>query len=157
FMPLTDLFFYYVPLYNKFRAVTMIHGVIAIFVVLMGCWGLKKIINQDYSKADLFNGLKLSTGLLGGLLVLFIILGGAFRDFQKEPARVNGEIAGPTSDQRFLSVLQQVTNNQQMAQEIYDSFIEDRARVFRVDSIRSLAFILLAAAVVWGFYKNKLK
>lgn len=155
FMPLTDFFFSNVPLYNKFRAVTMIHSVVAIFVIIMACWSLKTLLKGDLKKEEIIKSVKLSGGILGALLLLFIVFSGA-RDYIKEPQVAQGQTI-QTSDDRFQSILEQVMGNKNMASDVFQAFISDRESAFRKDSIRSLIFILLAAGLVWMLANKKIQ
>jgi len=129
---LTDLFFSYVPLYNKFRSVTMILSVAEITFPLLGFVVLKKVLDSELSKEEIMKGLKIAFGVTGGLALFFAILGGAFFDF-------NG------------------SSDSQLPAWLIDSLKEDRASALRVDAFRSLFFIAAAAGMIWAVINDKLK
>lgn len=132
FEPLTDLFFEYVPLYNKFRSVTMILTMAEITFPLLGFIVLKKIFDGELSKDEILKGLKISLGITGGLALFFAIFGGAFFDFSS---------ASDTQVPEWLS----------------ESLKEDRASNLRMDALRSLFFLVSTAAVIWLYINDKLK
>jgi hypothetical protein len=132
FEPLTDLFFHYVPLYNKFRSVTMILSIAEITFPLLGFVVLKKIMDSELSKEEIMKGLKIALGVTGGIALFFAILGGAFFDF-------NG------------------ASDAQMPTWIVESLKEDRASALRTDAFRSLFFIAATAGMIWAVTYDKLK
>lgn len=152
----TYFLFDYFPLYNKFRAVTMIHALVSIFIIWIAIWGIKEIVSQNLSKELIEKNLKISAGIFAGILILFLLAGSSIMDFQKiaEVTDETGKLA-QTSDDYFKSVLMQVTQNQKLSDEIFESFIDDRISLFRQDTFRSLILILLTALTIWLFiYKR---
>ncbi len=135
FQSFSDLFFDYFPLYSKFRAVESILIVTGITVPLLGVLALRKIINGDILKADVLKYLKYSLGIVGGLLLLFIVMPGAFLDFVSP-----GDKQFPEDVQKWL----------------VPALEADRESMARMDAIRSLVFILLSAGLIWAFIEKKI-
>ncbi|HOU31144.1 MAG TPA: hypothetical protein PLG42_07770, partial [Bacteroidales bacterium] len=81
FMPLTDLFFYYFPGYNKFRAVTMILVIAEFCMPLLAILTLKEIFEKRISQKDFLKALKISLGITGGLTLLFLLFPGLAGSF----------------------------------------------------------------------------
>lgn len=131
FALVTDLFFYYFPMYNKFRVVSMILVVAQFTMPLLGVLGLHAIISKQVNKQQVLNALKISVGVLGGILLFWIILGSGFLDFE-----------GP-KDSRY-------------PEEFLDLLIGERISMMRMDAIRSLVLILLAAGAIWALIQEKL-
>lgn len=133
FMPLTALFFDYLPFYNKFRTVSIILFVAETAVPLLGFWGVHQLLTQkNLDKEDLLKGLKITFGILGGFVFLFVLMPGVFLDF-------NGK------------------NDGSLPEWLLPSLLEDRAAMVRSDAFRSFIFILLTAALLWAWIKEKIK
>jgi len=152
---LTDLFFYHVPMYNKFRAVTMIHSMVAIIMVLMGMWAVKVIIENKLTESESLKYLKITTIAVGGFLLFLALFAGQLFSFEKMKDSDEKDAKG--GDEYFVSNLEQMTGDKEVANQIYEAVLEDRASLLKNDSIRSFVFILLAAAVLWFFIKGKYK
>lgn len=127
----TDLFFYYFPLYNKFRAVTMILMITQVAMALLAFATLWNIINLKYTKDQLINALKIGLGVTGGLAAAFAILGGIFFDFR-------------------------ASVDSQLPQWIVSAIHDDRASMLRMDAFRTLFFVAAASAAIFFFYQKKL-
>ncbi|MFI3321573.1 MAG: YfhO family protein [Rikenellaceae bacterium] len=131
-MWLTDIFIDYVPLYNKFRTVSMILVIIEWSFPLLGMLALQKVFSGEVSKEDSIKALKKSVYVVGGILLFFIVLGGTIMSFTSP-------------------------SDSQLPAEVAAAMSVERAELLRADAIRSLLFVLLTAAVIWLFLKDKLK
>lgn len=131
FTPLTDLFFHFFPMYNKFRVVSMILVVAQLTMPMLGLMALQQVWSGSINQKQLMRALKISVGVLGGLLLFFILFAGGLFDF-----------TGP-SDDRYPEALQTALQT-------------DRLAMLRADCIRSLILILVAAGAVWAFASKKL-
>jgi hypothetical protein len=138
FMALTDFFLNYIPGYNKFRAVTMILVIAEFAIPLLGILAIKELYENRKDLKRILNGLYISVGIAGGIALLFAVLPGLFLTF-------TGADDGRTQQQYQLP--------DWMMQAIRD----DRMRMLRMDALRSLAFIILAAGILWLLVKEKLR
>jgi len=138
FMAFTDFFMDYIPGYNKFRAVSMTLVIAEFAMPLLALLALKELFDQHQDQKKLFKSLQIATGIAGGLTLLFVIMPGFFLSF-----------SGPTD----ATIQQQFQFPDWMMQAIRD----ERARLVRLDSLRSFAFILLTAATLWALLFSKLK
>ncbi|MBG9377471.1 YfhO family protein [Panacibacter sp. DH6] len=144
FKDVNRLFLEYLPMYNKFRAPSMIIVVPTLLLGMMAVLALEKIMStsnlsalvQPYKKALLING---------GIFVLLIMLYISFdyltnndRDLLKQVSSMDDQIKTPVKE--FFTGLQ-----------------EDRKGLFLGDLLRSLFFIIIAAVTLWLYIKNKLK
>jgi hypothetical protein len=130
----TDIFFNYVPLYNKFRSVTMTLSIAQVTVPLLGFLALRNILNGTVSKAEVLDALKKSTMITGGIALFFALFGSAFFDFTSE-------------------------NDAQLSQFpkwLMEAIESDRASKLRWDSLRSLFFVAAAAGLIWASVKEKI-
>jgi hypothetical protein len=133
-MPLTDLFFNYFPLYNKFRSVTFVLCVAQTMFPFLAMLAVKEVMDKKLKQADWMRSLKYSLGIVGGICLLFALIPGVFFDFSTE------------NDARM-----------KLPEWLLSSLLADRESLLRADAFRSLALILLAAAALWFYQKGKLK
>ncbi|MCX2450340.1 YfhO family protein [Pedobacter sp. PLR] len=144
-MPLvSDLFFYYAPFYNKFRAVESILAVAGLCFPILAVLAVNELfINKD--KKELFKQTKLAFYLTFGLSLLIVILPTLFLSFK-------------SSDHE--AVVAQFTETLKMDQAtgnaIGNAFVADRKAAAQSDAMRSCLFILIAFAGIWAFLKDKL-
>jgi hypothetical protein len=134
FMTLTDFFLDYVPGYNKFRAVSMILIIVEFAVPLLAIIFLDKLLKQEFDPAKLKKVLFRTAGVLGGIALIFLLIGSSMFDFSS-PEDVRLKEAGYPIDE----------------------IIADRMGMLRGDAFRSLVFVLLTAGLVFMVMKKKLK
>jgi len=137
FSALTDFFIDYIPMYNKFRAVTSIQVIAQMAIPLLGIIALNQFLKKDKFNADTEKKLKLAVMSVGGLVLMFLLFGTSLFNFES------------FRDQQLAGVDQQLPG-------FIDSIISDRKRMFTNDSLRSLLLILAAAGLLWGYLKSKL-
>lgn len=144
FMGLTNFFLDYIPGYNKFRAVTIILAITELVFPILGFLFLKKAFENPESLALQQKKFFAVTGGLAGLLVLFLAIPETFFTFlsQNEADAFNAAMQGDAGAQVIAYA---------------DALTEMRISNFRTDVLRSLAFVLLSAGLIWGFVKSKLK
>ncbi|QNJ98618.1 YfhO family protein [Constantimarinum furrinae] len=133
---LTQFFVDYVPLYDKFRAVSSIQVLIELILPVLAVVGLHQFFNAFERTGEKKKALMYSAGILGGLTLIFIIAKSSLFEF--------------TSPYDHLI-------REQLGTPLVDAIKEDRMTLFTADAIRSLIFVLLSAAVLWFFLKEKLK
>lgn len=131
---LTDFFIDYVPLYNKFRAVTSIQVILELCVPILAVSGLVKLFNDFDKKEEKLKALKYSAIISGGLAILFLVFKSSF-DF----AGVNDGFY-----------------RQNYGQEFMDAIKADRKSIFTADTIRTLLLVILSAGTIYLFLKEKL-
>ena len=136
FMGLTNIFLDYVPGYNKFRAVSTILVITQFTFPFLAILALQRILFDKIEKKDLMKALKWSTGILGGLLIIFWLAPKMFINF-----------SSPT-DANYL---------QQGATEFVNALKKDRQSMLTTDALRSLFFVLLAAGTLFFAFTKKLK
>ncbi len=136
------------PMYNKFRAPSMILVVPTFLLTMMAALSLQKIISTE-DKASLFEQYKKGLYVVAGLLV-FAVLVYFNADFMNE------------ADKGLLKQVGDIPDAQQKATitESVKSFLnalkEDRKTLFMDDLLRSIGFMLVAAVAIWAFIKNKI-
>lgn len=133
----SDIFFYYVPMYNKFRSVSSILVIPSVLFPLLGFLGLKRIIDGEITKELLLKNLKYALGITGGLCAFFFLFGPSFFSF------------GSPNDEQLRSA--------GYPDWLMNAIISDRISLFRKDAFRSLVFIVLAAGLIWAFIQKRIK
>ncbi|HPE18667.1 MAG TPA: YfhO family protein [Tenuifilaceae bacterium] len=137
FMPLTDFFLHYFPGYNKFRTVSMILYIAEFTMPLLGMMAVKQVYDGELTNERFMNGLKWSLGIVGGICLLFILMGGTLFHFEAE------------MDQMYIQA--------GYPPELFGAIRTDRAALLRADAIRSLAFVLLGAGSIYALQYKKVK
>ena len=136
FMPLTDLFFNYFPLYNKFRSVTFILCVAQTMFPLMAVLALKSMLNGSMKTDEMKIKLLYSFYIVGGICLLFALVPGVFLDF----------LTSKDSDP-----------NNKIPEWYLNAIAEDRAAVLKADAWRSFIFVALAFVAIYLFVIKKIK
>ena len=136
FSLLTELFIDYVPLYDKFRAVSSIQVIIELILPVLAIVGLQEWFKVSTSSQNKQKALIKSLSIVGGVTLIFIFFKSSLFDFS--------------------SMYDQMIR-EQLGTAIVDAVREDRMSLFTVDSIRSLTFVLFTAGTLWVFLKAKIK
>jgi len=132
---LTDFFIDYIPLYNKFRAVSSIQVVLELCVPLLATLGLRQLFHKDLSVEVKLEALKKSLSIVAGLTVVFLVFKNSLFDF-----------VGST-DGQF---------KEYYGASFVDALRSDRSTIFTADSIRTLLFVLAVGALIFSYLKQKI-
>ena len=147
----------YLPMYNKFRTVSMALVVLQWSVPLLAgiaLWQLFKAESRDKIKRALL----WSVAVTGGVLLLFTVAGGYLFDFGEEQtamqisARFENIFANGGAEDLVKEGL-----HDQIGWSIAEAVAAERQQMMSADALRSLIFVLLAAAVVAAVAWEKLK
>nr|WP_262904298.1 YfhO family protein [Polaribacter reichenbachii] len=134
FEGLTNFFIDYVPLYNKFRAVSSIQIIAELCVPILGILALKEFFSSKKSDKKKLKALEKAVFTFGGLIIFGFILAHSFSTFEGIRDANYNDLPG-----------------------LIDAVIADRKSMLLMDTLRSLILVILAAGVLWFFLKNKLK
>jgi hypothetical protein len=145
FMGLTDFFFDYIPGYNKFRTVSMILVIAEFTIPLLGIFALRNIVNKTVSKEQVLKALKYSTGILAGIIVIFLINPGILNFHTGEESQMFMRMFGIKPGQ-----------DDQIVNQLVNALVNDRESIMRADAIRSLIFVIIGAGLIWLYIKEKL-
>ena len=139
FMPFTDFFIDYIPLYSKFRTVSSILVIAEFTIPLLAMMGLKRIVDEPDVLTLKAKWLYTSLALTAGLCLLMGLMPGAFFDFTN-PQEVSmfSQIQGMTPD-----VLNRITGNIAAMREAM--FTSDCWRSFWIIIIGTLFLLLYKA------------
>ena len=140
----SDIFFNYFPMYNKFRAVESILAVAMLCFPILAFLAVQEIINTK-DKTYIFKNIKIAFYIVGGILLVLIALPDVFFSFKTE--QHEALISGLT---------QAFKGDSNLANNVASGLITDRIGLFRADAIRSLIFIVLAFGLLWAFVKQKI-
>ncbi len=131
---LTDLFIDYVPLYNKFRAVSSIQVIAELAIPLLGILAVQNLLSIKVDRKEKLYALKWSTIIVGGLALFFTLAGTSLFAFES------------FRDLRFEKMLEGFTA----------VLVEDRRTIFFQDSVRTLIAVSVIASVIWLYLEKKI-
>ena len=142
FMGVTDFFIDYVPMYNKFRAVSSILVIAEFTIPLLAIMALKAIMERPSVIKENAKGFYISLGLTGGLSLLFAVAPHVF--FSSYISTME------------MSALQNAIPQDQLI-PILANLEEVRVSIFTADAWRSFVVILIGVALVYAYSVGKLK
>ncbi|WP_460219034.1 YfhO family protein [Psychroserpens sp. MEBiC05023] len=134
---LTDFFIDYVPLYDKFRAVSSIQVILELCIPVLAIFGLVKLFNDFEKDEHKLKALKLSAAITGGLAILLLVFKGSF------------DFVG-ANDGYFRNAYGEY------GQGFIDAIKSDRKTFYTHDTLRTLILVLLSAGTIFMFLKKKL-
>ncbi|WP_248723016.1 YfhO family protein [Seonamhaeicola sp. ML3] len=133
---LTDFFIDYVPLYNKFRAVSSIQVILELCVPVLAVFALVRLLNDFGKKEEKLKALKYTTIITAGIAVVFLLFKNSLFSFSG------------ANDGYYI---------QSYGQDFINTVKEDRKSIFTADTLRTLMLVILASVTVYAFLKGKLK
>ena len=141
FMGFTDFFIDYVPMYNKFRAVSSILVIAEFTIPLLAMLALKELADRPQLLQERKKDFLISFALTGGLALLFAVLPKVFFPSYVSTMEMNA-LKGIPADQLvpLLANLEEV-----------------RMSLFTSDAWRSFFIVLIGASLVWAYGMGKLK
>jgi len=141
FMPFTDFFIDYVPMYNKFRAVSSILVIAEFTIPLLAMLALKEVVTTPAIIKERKKDFLISFGLTGGLALLFAVMPKVF--FPQYVSTME------------MNALQSIPADQLVP--LLANLEEVRMSLFTADAWRSFFIILVGAGLVWAYGMGKLK
>jgi hypothetical protein len=126
---LNDIFYQYLPMFNKFRAVTMAFGLGQLCVAALGALGLQQLADAAVSVESKKKALMYSAGLTALLCLLAIVL-----------APESGPNDGALGDNASLLATLKETREELLYGDVY----------------RSLGFLAVAAGMIWLYLRGTL-
>ena len=131
---LTNFFIEYVPMYDKFRAVSSIQVILELCIPVLAVMGLQSFFKAK-DEPKLQQKALVQTGAFGiGVLLILVFAKGMFH------------FTG-MSDNAYL---------QSYGPAFVDALKEDRMSLYSADLLRSGFFIVITFGILWLFIKNKL-
>lgn len=142
FMGVTDFFIDYVPMYNKFRAVSSILVIAEFTIPLLAIMALKEILDRPNVIKENAKAFYTSLALTGGLSLLFAVAPHVF--FSSYVSTME------------MSALQNAIPQEQLV-PILTNLEEVRVSIFTSDAWRSFIIIMIGVALVYAYSVGKLK
>ena len=132
FAALTNFCIDFMPMYNKFRAVSSIQVLLELCVPVLAIMGLQSFFKLEKEKQwkGLWQSGAVGLGIIGGLFLI----------------KSSFNFAGP-NDSYFT---------ESYGPNFVDALKADRKSLYSADLLRSGFFILVSAGILWLFIKNKL-
>ncbi len=128
-MWLTELFFNYFPMYNKFRAVESILVVAEITMPLLGILALQQIVDKKIAWEKLRMNMFIAGGVTAGLCLFFALFASAVD-------------VTSSYDAQWVN---------QVPAWLRDAIFDERTAMIKADAWRSFIFIALGFAVVYWY------
>lgn len=142
FMPLTNLFIDYFPLYNNFRAVSSILVIAELTIPLLAILGLVEVMKQPSILKEKKWATITAVGIPTVVLLLFIAVPDLFFSFLS------------SMEQEQLGQL--ILSNPEYI-GLRDALVGVRRSMLRSDALHALIVILLSSGIVWLYTKGKVK
>lgn len=142
FMGLTDFFIDWIPMYNKFRAVSSILVVAEFCIPFLAVLAVKELVQKPKILKSNIKYLYISLGVTGGIALLFAIVPKLF---------FSSFI--PASE---MQALQQSLPPEHI-QAVIANLTEIRVSIFTADAWRSFFIVAIGGLLVWLFIHKKIK
>ncbi|WP_179347883.1 YfhO family protein [Winogradskyella pacifica] len=133
--PITNFFIDFVPLYDKFRAVSSIQVILELCIPVLGIMALVRLFNDFQKDEEKLKALKYSVAITAGLALIFLVFKSFLFDFES------------FRDDQYIGAY---------GQPFIDAVIEDRKALMTADTLRALVLVLLSAGTIFMFLKKKL-
>ncbi|ATL43746.1 YfhO family protein [Elizabethkingia sp. HX WHF] len=133
FMPLTDFFIDYVPVYNKFRAPSSILVVVELLFPFIAIIGLYRFFTDEKLTAEYKHKvLTYTTGSVVGITLILILFGKTILGFHTD------------------------LEGQYLPSYLLDYLVGERYSMFRTDAIKAILYVLITAGAMFMVMKQKL-
>lgn len=142
FMGVTDFFIDYVPMYNKFRAVSSILVIAEFTIPLLAIMALKEVLERPAIIKENAKGFYISLALTAGLSLMFAVAPQVFF-----PSYIS------TME---MSALQNAIPQDQLA-PLLVNLEEVRVSIFTADAWRSFIIIVIGVVLLFAYQSGKIK
>ena len=157
FMPFTDFFLDYIPMYDKFRTVASILVIAEFTIPLLAMLALKEIVEKSKFKIQNSKSDPQLSTFNSQLLISFALTGGMCFLFWLMPDMFFGNYIS-TSDQMYMQ--QYVSAGyipQEMVGQIMNNMSEMRQAMFTADAMRSFIVICVGTLILLVYRWGKIK
>lgn len=141
FMPFTNFFIDYVPMYAKFRTVASILVIAEFTIPLLAMLALKKIVDEPEILTKRIKTVYLSFGLTGGIAILFALF----------PMLFFSDFISSNEMKALMTLPQEYVN------PVIDNLRDMREAVFTADCWRSALVVVIGTLCLLLFKARKLK
>ncbi len=140
---ISDLFFDYFPMYNKFRAVESILVIPSVLIPMLAVMAVNELLLRETQIPNLDKKVLYTGGAVAAVCLLFALM----------PSMLD---LRTSEHQQYVGALQQMVQDQNMANELANALLKDRASLVSKDAWRSFFIVALTLGLVWFFLKKKL-
>lgn len=140
---ISDLFFDYFPMYNKFRAVESILVIPSVLIPMLAVMAVNELLVRGTQIPNLDKKVLYTGGAVAAVCLLFALM----------PSMLD---LRTSEHQQYVGALQQMVQDQNMANELANALLKDRASLVSKDAWRSFFIVALTLGLVWFFLKKKL-
>jgi hypothetical protein len=160
FTGINQFMYNHFPLYNKFRAPSMMMFLVQLAVGLLAILSLEKIISQPEDVKE--NWKKVSYAAISGIgiIILLTYSGTLLNDFNSTPKEnENGQVVYDSDTEYAKNIIQRQGGEvtQPAIDRFKDQLADMRIEAMKKDGNRSLFFAVCILLVLWLVYKEKLK
>lgn len=141
---ISDVFFDYFPMYNKFRAVESILVIPAILIPILAILAVNELFTRADQIPNLDKKVLYSFFGVGGVCLLIAFMPSLFLDFRN------------SQHQQLVSSLEQMFGDKNAAGQVASALVKDRASLATADAYRSFFIVLVTFGLVWFYIKKKL-
>lgn len=151
FPGLTNFFLDYIPMYNKFRAVSSILVIAELVIPILAIIVLWKITEKPALYRDKASQRKLyiAFGLTGGISLLFYLMPSTFFNFITD-----ADYAAFDQWRQSAKSPEELQQINQYVESLLPQIEIARITIFKADALRSFTYILLGAALIWVYIKK---
>lgn len=147
----TDIFFYYVPLYNKFRTVAMALVIAGVTIPLMAILALKEMFENPKILKEKQTKVFATIATVAGIVLFLYIFPSVFNYISAEEYQA--------IEQQKADLMQ---NPQIQDKTVIDNYIREykinienaRIAIFKADAMRTFIFIILAGGILYLFSRS---
>jgi hypothetical protein len=143
FSGFNNFLFNYLPMYNKFRAPSMVLVIPQLLFAMVGIIGLNELIFGTNSSAEKWKAVKFA-GISTGAVLLLALLYYFSSDFRSG-----------TESETLKTISQSAPQMSEVVKSVVNAAAEDRKAMFMDDFIRSFAFVAAGFILLFAFTRNK--
>ncbi len=147
FMPLTDFFIDYIPMYNKFRAVSSILVIAEFTIPLLAIFALKRILEEPGIWKENKKAFGISFILTAGVALLLYIA----------PGSLNSSFVPAREVQMLQNAVDQQMIPASELSGILTSLTNMREALVSADALRSFIIIVIGCVLLWLYATGKLR
>lgn len=147
FMPLTDFFIDYIPMYSKFRAVSSILVIAEFTIPLLAIFALKRVLDEPEILKKDKKALGISILLTAGVALLLVIA----------PEILNSSFVPAGEVQMLQNAVNQKMIPENELSGILANLQEMRGALVSADALRSFIIIGIGCTLLWLYATGKLR
>ncbi len=136
---ISDLFFFNLPLYNRFRVPGSVLVIVAMAVPWLAFMGARELFNSEHTRKEKLLAIYIGAGLTAGLSLIIALAPGVFHSSFLLPQETAQMSQSPQLGQYFAAIA------------------AERESLVQTSALRSLVLILIVAGLFWAYVQQRLK